>query len=1001
MPRPHNAGPSTLRNRNRVTNKTRLKVIKESIDADPIVLDEDEEKARVVSTAGVDAEDAQEHHLQAVLTAAATRHQSIARSTRAATDKESLQPAAFIPTPDSTGIVDNYEELYPPSRWIDPTNYVKSSDTVEESISFALANGFIYYMDERDKEWLDRNNEEARGEGTSAQGAISGSTRSGRSSKAKGKDPEVSQPVAMSEDEFELVMAIFEKVTHEKTEFLHHGLEQGSAFPPFTDYQDVFMAELPPDMFALYQVPSWKPEPDKLTRIAKVVYPYWRERRLERGGHPIIPSVNMDTKNESYICFRRREIKAIRKTRAQQATYSDKLLRIKLDLEKAREMADLVNKREESKRESAVIGHSLWESRFRLVDLKRKHPSLGTKEDDELLHDKERVPKKVKTDTAGRPVVRLHTGSREPVIHQEPIMHPRARHELIQKQIESEMAKRKEKDHHWEDALDNPYQNTPTSFPSRLFKFIQASRPSPTLDASASTPPTSPSRQRAARLRFGRGGRILLDRRLPTPRLLLSSNPEEQAESKEDIRRLRERWRFDDDDAPAVGPEGPDEQDRKLVDDFSTPYLCYHMKLMTDQDHAMLNTDTSITVTTSEGRQQQIVPYRLGIPQPVRTREQSSVPSQRPAPSPTPATPSVSSLRHPNGTSMALSSSNGGTPVSVPAHLKSMPPPATVPSLRISANGGMRANTPSTSSASPTVPSQRPSQSPVRDMMHAHGTLEEPNGVVKHEQEVKMTVPSQVNGSEVSQADIIMSPAPIQASPVSAQMSPIPHKSPAQQHHSNPVPTVPNGHYIAAVNGYGAHVPAGTPYLHTGVRPNGLTAQQMQTLKAAGYPNLTGQGGSTQVGTMHMPIRPPTTYMTHPSADYNSQLAIARQLQQWQRQPVHLVDANGADSALATTLSPPMNPPRVPSSNGSRGVSLQRGLQSPGLQHTMGSPQGRASPANSHMVRLAPHSPSPHHLSPSLAAAQAQSSPTRPPQPTLPSPSLQPRQVVGSSGVGY
>ena len=57
MPR-NPAGPSTLRNRNRVTNKTRLKVIKESIDADPIVLDEDEEKARVVSTAGVDAEDA-------------------------------------------------------------------------------------------------------------------------------------------------------------------------------------------------------------------------------------------------------------------------------------------------------------------------------------------------------------------------------------------------------------------------------------------------------------------------------------------------------------------------------------------------------------------------------------------------------------------------------------------------------------------------------------------------------------------------------------------------------------------------------------------------------------------------------------------------------------------------------------------------------------------------------------------------------------------------------
>lgn len=77
-------------------------------------------------------------------------------------------------------------------------------------------------MDERDKEWLDKNNEEARGEGTSAQGAVLSTTRSGRSAR-KGKEPvEGPQAVAMSEDEFELVMGLFEKVTHEKTPFLHH-----------------------------------------------------------------------------------------------------------------------------------------------------------------------------------------------------------------------------------------------------------------------------------------------------------------------------------------------------------------------------------------------------------------------------------------------------------------------------------------------------------------------------------------------------------------------------------------------------------------------------------------------------------------------------------------------------------------------------------------------------------------------------------------------------------
>jgi len=92
-------------------------------------------------------------------------------------------------------------------------------------------------MDERDKEWLDKNNEEARGEGTSAQGAFSTAgttTRSGpaRSAKAKGKEPDVAQPVPISEDEFELVTGLFEKATHEKTEFLHHVSHPHCLSPP-------------------------------------------------------------------------------------------------------------------------------------------------------------------------------------------------------------------------------------------------------------------------------------------------------------------------------------------------------------------------------------------------------------------------------------------------------------------------------------------------------------------------------------------------------------------------------------------------------------------------------------------------------------------------------------------------------------------------------------------------------------------------------------------------
>lgn len=78
-------------------------------------------------------------------------------------------------------------------------------------------------MDERDKEWLNKNNEEARGEGTSAQAAaIAGTRTSARSTKGKGKESNAFPSIEMSEDHFELVMGLFELITHKETEYLHH-----------------------------------------------------------------------------------------------------------------------------------------------------------------------------------------------------------------------------------------------------------------------------------------------------------------------------------------------------------------------------------------------------------------------------------------------------------------------------------------------------------------------------------------------------------------------------------------------------------------------------------------------------------------------------------------------------------------------------------------------------------------------------------------------------------
>lgn len=314
--------------------------------------------------------------------------------------------------------------------------YLKPSNTVEESTSYALANGFIYYMDERDKEWLDKNNEEATGEGTRAQGSISGtSSHSGRSAKSKGKDSEALQPVAMSEDEFELVVAVFEKVTHEKTELLHHvgplptlgsgerltnhnqGLEQGSPFPPFTNYQDTFSVPLQPSLFALYAVPNQVPQSPQLLRLAK--------------------------------------------TRAQQATYSDKTVHLPLELSTAAEHIKGVVQRELAKKEVTVHRQALWDKRFGLMGLKRKFSALGSMEDDELFYDKECVFMTASTyvqslfcivdcrlmTTSSRLSLTFHQNGEYSPIPQEPVMKPKERQQLIQKQIDQELAVHEAQDH--------------------------------------------------------------------------------------------------------------------------------------------------------------------------------------------------------------------------------------------------------------------------------------------------------------------------------------------------------------------------------------------------------------------------------------------------------------------------------------------------------------------------------------------------------------------------
>ncbi|KAJ7930196.1 hypothetical protein B0H13DRAFT_1859026 [Mycena leptocephala] len=210
-----------------------------------------------------------------------------------------------IPIPGSVRLVDNYAELYPRNRWMDTATYLHSTQTISEVCSAALLNhDYKYYMDESDKMWLDNINYQCRVSERIAQEPRSADTQ------------EICGRLFISEDEFELVMGLFETLTGPQ---LHQELPDFSIFKPF------FLAPLHPDTFASHVVPSWIRLPSILSSIALTIYPHWHQRRSLRGGRKICPSLNTeedDHINAAYVCFRNIPIRTrrVHKSKAGEGT---------------------------------------------------------------------------------------------------------------------------------------------------------------------------------------------------------------------------------------------------------------------------------------------------------------------------------------------------------------------------------------------------------------------------------------------------------------------------------------------------------------------------------------------------------------------------------------------------------------------------------------------------------------------------------------------------------
>ena len=242
-----------------------------------------------------------------------------------------------VPPPQKSEL--NYDELYF-RTCSKPASYIRFSQTVEESV------GCMYDMSEDDEVFLKEYNK---------------------------KRPPSAQ---LSEDDFERIMEVYEETAQIKTPFA--AIDQ-----TIVPYDDMLQG--------LQEIENCK---TKIMPHAKEVYEYWKSRRQASGNKPLQPTIKFETHQETddmdpYVCFRRREVRQTRKTRARDVQSADKLKRLRKELEEGRQLVLASHQRELLKYELLKADRDIYETR---LQLKQQKIRLGIKTDDEdLVNQKERV----------------------------------------------------------------------------------------------------------------------------------------------------------------------------------------------------------------------------------------------------------------------------------------------------------------------------------------------------------------------------------------------------------------------------------------------------------------------------------------------------------------------------------------------------------------------------------------------------------------------------------
>ncbi|CAG8434127.1 6654_t:CDS:2, partial [Funneliformis mosseae] len=369
---------------------------------------------------------------------------------------------ATIPVPTSSRRISYYADAYQTHKWKKPSTYVKFSLPVEECI------GCLYCMDEKDDMWLVEHKEKTHS--------------------------------TLTEDQFEEIMQHFENAK--------------KLLPSWLDCE----ACLPESL-------------QDLKGEAEMIHTYWKTKRKERMSRfrkvgPLMFEIKTqegkDEEDHPWTCFRRRELKPIRRTRRTETASFDKLRKIRKDIHSGRHIMVNVKIREKTKKQKIELDRKIFEKECTVRELRKK---LGIR--NETSHEPPKRNRKSSSTMDLMGATKTKSGIK-----------------LSKKDDEYPMA----------DITDYPYliQRKPAA--ASFFRKFDSLKPTDRTSISCT----------AFRSRFGRGGR----RRRIIDRLDVFSYKR--------IRETNDRFKYDSDGAEDVFSEDEmnldDEEDNNKVEDLTEKY---------------------------------------------------------------------------------------------------------------------------------------------------------------------------------------------------------------------------------------------------------------------------------------------------------------------------------------------------------------------------------------------------------------------------------------------